>query len=278
MLTKVQVFSQREGADILSLNEAVGPEMDLIQIRNIEGLDPVKAAIATTSFGSADGAAMTGNRIDTRNIVFTLHPNPDWANWTFEALRRVLYKYFMPKSYVKMIFYTEEIPPVKIYGYVEDCQPNLFSNDPEFVISVICPDPYFMAVSPTVLSGTSYDGSTPIDYDGDIEIGIHLDIYFPLLDGPTQIKILMDDKSFIINDSEGVVNGIRRFSMNSLLGKKYIRQIDVNTGRVYNMLPYAQVGYQWPVLRPGLRTFNVIVNSPSGVDWTLTYIKRYGGL
>ena len=97
MLTKLQAYSSWESAQTLLLPDSGREETDRLQIRNIDGLNPVKGTVNTSPFGSVDGAAYTGTDIDTRNIVLTIRPNPDWDQWTIEGLRKLVYSYFMPK-------------------------------------------------------------------------------------------------------------------------------------------------------------------------------------
>ena len=50
-------------------------------------------------------------------------------------------------------FYSDDMGPVEISGIVESVEINSFSKDPEFIVSIICPDPYFTALTPTVVTG-----------------------------------------------------------------------------------------------------------------------------
>ena len=95
MLTQIKAYSSLQSAPTLYLSEIGRAESDLIQIRNIEGLDPVVASVGTAPYGASDGEAYVGSSVLSRNIVLTLHPNPDWNTWSHEALRRLLYAYFM---------------------------------------------------------------------------------------------------------------------------------------------------------------------------------------
>ena len=48
MLTEVKAYSSWQSAPTLYLSDLEEPETDLIQIRNIDGLDPVKASVNTS--------------------------------------------------------------------------------------------------------------------------------------------------------------------------------------------------------------------------------------
>ncbi|HEY7417968.1 MAG TPA: hypothetical protein VH593_22490, partial [Ktedonobacteraceae bacterium] len=179
MLTKVRAYSSWQTAEILPLDENGRIETDLLQIRDVTGLGPVDANINTSPIGSIDGESYIGSNVSSRNIVLTIRPNPDWKTWSFERLRRLLYTYFMPKMLTRLVFETDEISPVEIFGYVETFEPVIFSKDGEMQISIICPDPYFTAVEPIVVTGlSSPDGATPMEihYNGSIEAGINVQV------------------------------------------------------------------------------------------------------
>ena len=71
--------------------------------------------------------------------------------------------------------------PVEITGVVESVAVNQFSKDPELLISIICPDPYFTSVDPNVITGQSVRSGgalSSIDYNGSVESGIHVEVTF----------------------------------------------------------------------------------------------------
>ena len=281
MLTQLEAYSSWESAPVLPLSDNGREETDLIQIRNIDGLDPVKAAINTSPFGSVDGVAFTGANVPTsRNIVLTLHPNPDWNTWTYEGLRRLIYSYFMPKQLTRLVFRSNDMPPVEIYGYVEDCSVVMFSTDVEISVSIICPDPYFTAVSPTIIAGQTSDGSGKFDiqYNGSIEAGINVEVTRLLDPPPTFIAIQIGEQIVSYFRVAATVSSSMYFVMNSVPGSKYVRNVALGTGVITNLLPNLQQGSQWPTLKPGINDFSVITDTPGNQDWELTYFERFGGL
>lgn len=280
MLTKLEAYSSWLDAPTLALSDGGREETDLIQIRNITGLDPVKAAVNTAQFGSVDGAAYIGSNVPPRNIVLTLHPNPDWDLWTYESLRRLLYSYFMPKSGTRLIFYSDDMPSVSILGIVEDANVNPFSKDPEMQVSVICPDPYFTAVDATIVAGqsdTDFSSPTDIDYKGNIPAAFNVEVSRVSDPAPTSIGIQVGDPSVSYFRIAASVDSSNYFQMNSQDGNKFAQSIALNTGVITNLLSKMQSGSTWPVLQPGVNDFAVITDK--GVqDWQLTYYERYGGL
>lgn len=277
MLTKVRAYSSWQSADELLLDDAGRAETDLIQIRNITGLGPVKAAVNTSPLGSVDGDSYVGSSVGSRNIVMTLKPNPDWATWSHEELRRILNLYFMPKRLVRLVFETDEISPVEIFGYVESNEPSIFSKDGEVQISVVCPYPYFTAVNPTVITGLSTGGVVVVDYNGSIETGINVKVTQSAIAFPTLIHIQVGDPTLSSFWVTAGVDDTNYFEMSSVPGQKYARNVNTDTGIITNLLANIQQGSEWPILEPGSNDFYVATDA--GVqDWTLTYYERFGGL
>ena len=282
MLTEVKAYSSWQSAPVLSLNDNGRVETDLIQITNIDGLEPVKASVSTSPFGSVDGEAYTGSSVLGRNIVLTLHPNPNWDNWSYESLRRLIYSYFMPKRPTRLVFYSDDIIPVQISGIVESVTVNPFSKDPEIQVSIICPDPYFTALNAEVITGQSVrpDGEiAAIDYDGSVEAGIYVKVTSVSGSSPTSIGIQIGDPAITYFTVAATVSSSMYFEMSSIPMQKYVQNIDMNTGVIINLLSKitVQEGSLWPILQPGENDFSVITDA--GVqDWELTYFERFGGL
>lgn len=280
MLTKLEAYSSWLDAPTLSLSDNGVEATDLIQIRAITGLDPVKATVNTSPFGSVDGVAYTGSNVAYRNPVLTLHPNPDWNTWSYESLRRLLYRYFMPKLQTRLVFYSTDMPPVEIYGYVEDTNVNQFSKDPEIQVSIICPDPYFTAINPTIIGGQSdHDDNSPtvIQYNGDIATGINVQVSRVSDPAPAVIGIQIGDPSASYFNVAASVDVNDYFSMSSLQGNKFVRSVSLTSGVITNLLAKIQDGSDWPILQPGANNFAVITDA-GAQDFELTYYERYGGL
>jgi hypothetical protein len=282
VLTEVKAYSSWQSAPTLPLSDTGRAETDLIQIRHIEGLDPVKASVNTSPLGSVDGAAHTGSSVVTRNIVLTLHPNPNWDEWSYEGLRRLLYSYFMPKQPTRLVFYSDDMPPVEISGIVESCEVNPFNNDPELLVSIICPDPYFVALDPEIITGQSVrtDGEVAkIDYDGSIEAGIYVKVTEASGSAPTVIGLQIGDPAISYFTVTATVSSSMYFEMSSIPMQKFVQNVEIGTGVITNLLSKAEIreGSSWPILQPGEQDFSVITDQ--GVqDWELAYFERFGGL
>lgn len=277
MLTEVKAYSSWRSAPTLMLDSNGRVENDLIQIINITGLDPVKASINTSPYGSVDGSSFTGSSVLSRNIVLTLKPNPNWDTWTYEKLRRLLYSYFMPKLITRLVFHSDDMIPVEIYGVVESVSVNMFTKEPELQVSIICPDPYFTALDPTIITGVNGSVET-FDYNGSVESGMIVKVTH-VSGTPTTIGIQLGDPKVTYFGVVADVTTTKYFELSSIPMRKYVQNVNIGTGVIENLLSkvYLQEGSLWPTLQPGENEFKVITDS--GVqDYELIFYERFGGL
>lgn len=282
MLAKVEVYSEQSVDELLIGGDT--PNTALIQLRDIDGLGPVKSNIVTAPRAVHRGESLTGNSIPKRNIVLTLGYNPDWEDNTILSLRHQLYTYFMTGAWVKLRFFSVTLPTTDIEGYVESFEPNIFSKDPEIQISVICPQPDFVDIESTVIEGFTNDTAEEIDYIGTVSTGFHLEIVKPPssseVTGPIEIinlDALEASEIFVVdwaNDDE--LDLTVEFS--SVQGQKFVRGTDA-LDEVFNLLKYKTETSKWPEFKFGTNTFSVETPIDFGSHaWTLTYYNRFGGL
>lgn len=118
------------------------PEVSGFLIKSVTGLGPVKANVNTTEVVTNDGSMFNSARLSQRNIVFQLAFVDTVYGETIEDIRQKSYKYFSAKKSVEIVIETDN-RYVKIKGYVESNEPDIFSSQEGTQISIICPDPYF---------------------------------------------------------------------------------------------------------------------------------------
>ena len=278
MLTEVKAYSSWRSAPTLLLDPNGRVESDLIQIRNIDGLDPVKASVNTSPYGSVDGTSYTGSSVLNRNIVLTLKPHPDWDTWTYESLRRLLYSYFMPKLVTRLVFYSDDMIPVEILGIVENVSVNMFSKEPELIVSIVCPDPYFTALEPTVYTGQNGDLRT-FNYEGTVDSGMIIKVSAASGGAPTTIGIQLGDPKVTYFGVIATVSTSKYFEVSSIPMRKYVQNVNVGSGVIENLLSrvYTQEGSLWPILQPGENEFKIVTDA--GIqDYELIFYERFGGL
>lgn len=281
-ITLVEVFTPQVISPTLPISGGT-VKSDPIQIHDIDGLGPVNATVNTTQYGSLDGAYYNGSDIGQRNIVLTVGFNPDFVTYTIEQLRAILYKYFMPKNQVTLKFTSSNMAQVQISGYVESITPNIFSKDPELQVSIICPDPSFVATTATVITGSTIalpDGTpTVVNYQGSLPTGFMLEVVQASATAmsPGELRVINENPAetlFIIN---ATVDATHLFRLGTVSGNKFVQTVTISTGAALSILGNQVDGSAWVQLAPGANKFRVATADP-GQTWTLTYYEKYGGL
>lgn len=258
------------------------PSDDPVVLRGIDGLGPVKAEITTTPSGTSRGATYQGSSTGGRNIVLALGLNPDWMTQTVSNLRQLLYRYFMTEQWVKLRFYSDELPTTDIEGYVESFEPNIFSQDPEIQVSIINPKPDFVEIDATIYRGVVGDGTDQmvVDYVGTVSTGIEIrvdrSIELPAYSGPLTIRVENSDGIQEIAVDPVTVDTTRSYKMSSVQGQKRVQTESlISPDDVINLLKVKNG--DWPVLQPGENLVSVLAAAPGQV-WTLAFFNRFGGL
>jgi hypothetical protein len=281
VVTKVVATTEDGLFPNLTFNLVPEVETDLYEIRNIDGLGPVKADINTSPLGSIDGESYAGSSVGGRNIVLTIGLKPDWLGWSPEALRRKLDNYFMPKKRIALLIDTESLSGMYIRGYVESNEPNIFSKDPEIQISIICPEPYFRDSFATLLNGTTTDDDIGINYTGTVDAGMQVGVGDHGDTGPFpgQVRIFSGGKLMTVT-KPGLLGSNMGVGMSSLPGLKYI----INQAHLIpgppdaSLLQYMTLSAGvWPKFHPGIQSFFVTTDVGS-FSWYLSYFKLYGSL
>lgn len=282
MITKVEAFSQQPDAPELPLGGFM-PSDDPVYIRGLDGIGPVKATITTTPL-SERGEAYQGSSTPKRNIVLTLGLSPDWAgNQTMASLRHILYRYFMPEQWCKLRFYSDELPRADIEGYVEGFEPNIFSEDPEIQISIICPNPDFIEPDATILKGVVDDGTieTVFEYLGTLDTGFELrvdrTIENPSYTGGLDITLTAERKDQLFRVTPVTIDTAKYFKLTTVRGRKRVQSIAEVDGAASNLLGNLDAISVWPVIKPGENVFKIDA-AENGQAWTLAYFTKLGGL
>ena len=283
VITKMEAYSQWASAPELPLGTNLMPSDDPIQVRNIDGIGPVKAEVVTNDDATDRGEVYQGSSTPKRNIVLTLGLNPDWVDQTISSLRQMLYAYFMPEQWTKLRFFTDDIPTVDIEGYVESFEPNIFSQDPEIQVSIICPKPDFLDADATTITGVVDNGTieSVFNYIGTVATGFELKIESAEANPDYTGNLIIVTKSPVLPQTFEVdnvtVNIAKYFKLNSVAGSKRVQNIAVADGTLTNLLDRKTDASVWPKLNPGENVITVSA-AESGQAWTLAYFNRFGGL
>lgn len=106
-------------------------------VTSITGLTRPATTVNTTTGGVIDGTFFNSARVEQRNIVITIVINGD-----IEMTRQRLYRIFPVKTKCT-IFFENKAKNVKIDGYVELLDGDLFTERQTIQVSIICPRPFF---------------------------------------------------------------------------------------------------------------------------------------
>jgi len=246
-------------------------------VERIDGLDPVKATLVSSSFAAMDGSQYQSSRRENRNILLRLALEPDYSTTSVRDLRKLLSSFFMPKEQVGLRFYTTDDPPVDIWGRVEDFNSPLFVSEPKVDISILCFDPDFVETTPIELSGNTVSDSTEtlIEYKGTIETGFVFELNLDRsLSEFTIYHRLPDDtiRTMEINASLEIGDVLR---ISTVVGSK---GVTLTRGGVESSLLYAlSPQSSWLELFPGNNYFRVYATGDE-IPYELTYSVRHGGL
>lgn len=112
-------------------------------ITEIEGLGPVKATVNMTQLATADGDIFNSKRLQGRNIV--IKARFTYAD-TIEEARLLSYKYFPIGHKVTFLIRTDN-RVAETEGYVESNEPEIFSDESDVQISILCESPFFLSAS-----------------------------------------------------------------------------------------------------------------------------------
>ena len=258
-------------------------------VKEIEGLDPVKATLTSTPFANLDGAQFQSSRREPRNIVIHLELRPDYALGSVKDLRDRLYDFFMPKSNIRLDLYTlnkfdlnplTQTQDLTIDATVESLTSALFTKEPTVDVSLMCYDPNF--TDPTSVTITGLTGPDPLTlfYEGSVETGV---IFHFLPNRSISSFQLLHEYWDAINN-QTVVNSIT-IAIDIVNGDAVTytstpekKGVVLNHSGVVTPILYAMsVPFKWIELQPGYNYIWVQVPGDP-VPYEIQYFKKYGGL
>lgn len=273
MLTKVEIRTSLGMLLVLPLQEITNGYI----IEDIEGLDPVKATIASSNFAQLDGAQYQSSRRETRNIILTVGLEPDYVTTSVRDLRINLYNYFMPKRLISLRFFMSEGLTVDISARVESFETPLFTKEPQVKISLLCFDPDFVELESIEIDGDTVSDSSEflIEYNGTTETGIKFILNVDRILTEFTIYHRPADDQVRTLDISAALEADDVLTINTMVGSKAVTLLrDATLSSVlYGMTPQSN----WIELQPGdnyLRVYAV----GAAIPFTIEYTPRYGGL
>jgi Phage tail protein len=283
VVTAVEVHSAQSYVPKLTFPVGDPGPSSLFHVRGIDGLEPVDAVVNSIGYGSIDGEAYNGSHTGKRNIVISLGLSTARGGASVDEARNLLYAYLMPKLEVTLLFRRDFGEPVNIKGYVEKLTPNRFAQDPTMQVSIICPQPDFIGLTPTQLFGLA--GKNPKD----IEFIYSGNIIAPLQFSLSMDNLLYEGRVIVQNRTVSSI-GYRGFEVSSIFEAGDYIWLESTPGSkvVENRLP-TQVSFNllsrmtpesvWPYLAPGANRMRVLTPSSNHKrPWAIYFWPRFGGI
>lgn len=257
-----------------------------IVVKEIAGLDPVKATLVSSSFANQDGEQYHSSRREARNIKMTLEFDPDWATMSVREIRNRLYEFFMPKSEVGLRF---RFAPgltldsifddlvVDILGRVESFETPLFSKEPAVDISLLCFDPDFYDPNPVTVEGFSTSGSleSTINYAGTVETGIVFKLFVDRTLSEFSIYHRPPDGTMRTIDFSNPLVAGDVVTISTIVGAKEVvrTRSGLDTPILYAITPQSH----WLEFQSGENHIRVYAEG-ADIPYTIEYTTKYGGL
>lgn len=283
MLLKALTVTNSQGS-VLDL--PVDDPSSVFKVNKIEGLDPVKATLVSSSFANMDGEQYHSSRREARNIKVSLGLRPDYTSMDAKGLRDILYPYFMPKTESLLTFhmfdrfatdFLLQALNLDIYGRVETFDAALFTKEPTVDISLMCFNPDFYDPNKVTFNGMTVADLTDtiLSYDGSVDTGV----VFTLrpdrdVDEFTIFHRPSDQTLKTIDFAAPLVAG-DVLAISSVFGSKSVvlTHAGVELSLLYGLSPQAA----WLNLQPGDNSIRVYANG-APVPFTIEYTNKYGGL
>lgn len=277
MLTLVEVRNTQGALLSLPMDDVSGG----YSVEDIPGLGPVKATIVSSSYAGQDGAQFHNVRREERNIVLQLGLEPDYVFTSVWDLRQRLYNFFMTKSKVDLTFYDSSGLVVNISGWVETCDPAIFSDTPGVAVSILCLDSDFVEPNPTQLSWTTSSNTTDevgrlfIPYQGTVETGVQLVLNVDRALTEFTIYHRTPDGNSASTDIAATLGAGDVVTLNTVVGTKGLSLTRAGTPSSLLYAKSPQSG--WIELVKGDNYIRVYAVG-AAIPYTVTYTTRHGGL
>lgn len=277
MLQMLEVVTERGETLDLPLED---PQEGYV-IQDIEGLDPVKATIVSSSFANIDGVQYQSSRREGRTVIIKLDLKPDYISTTVRALRTRLYGYFMPKSNVLMRFTIEGEGVVEIYGRVESFVSPIFVKEPFAHITLLCEDSDFIDPTPVIFNGVTNDTGeeSELVYNGSVETGFKLTLTVDRALNSFTMNHRAGDGMFATLDFIHVLQAGDTVEISTVTGDKYAHFTRVSEGTTFEgSILYAVAPHSsWINLFPGINHIRIYAEG-LGIPYTIEYTNKIGGL
>ena len=256
-------------------------------IKKVEGLGPVKGNINTSDEANGNGGIYISSKKEPRNIIITLALKQFSSTTNPEKTRQSIYRTFQIGKLVTLLITTDN-RTVTCVGYTESCEPDIFSDNQDVAISIICPDPVLYDTTERSYSGSwnatnkVYD-LAPFSY-GDCPVGFKMAIQVTgtglgnfLL---TETKTGRVMSIYTGSASIGGKTGIQAGDLITIITKRGEKAITLKRGGVeYSIINLIQDGSSWFEARYGAVPFTLSTGSTSNnASVKMTWYDAFEGV
>lgn len=229
--------------------DGVDPD-EIIIIQSISGLDPADVTLFTGDF-SRDGGYYQGRRSGTRNVVFNLKLNPNYADdIEVSDIREMLYAMFFEPSedgdQLQVTLKDDRKPDRYFFGATEKMPSDIFSRDTKAQVSMLCVDPFLKSVDAYNFVDAVGWTSLGVEYEGSAKTGLIMEFKVktatPVMNLEIGLTKMTLTKAFALNDE---------IEINTIPGERYIRHNGVD------IMAALTSGPDWVRLRKGTNDLKV---------------------
>lgn len=142
-IKKLYITSMNPSEYILNLDMGRSGEWQGLTVFSMDGLGPPKATVDGVGGPNIDGILVTSVKTDARHMMLTLAVVP-YAFGTEEEAKQKIYDAFPIKQEITVRIETWDDKDVYIMAIVESVEMNIFAKTENAVISLYCPEPYFL--------------------------------------------------------------------------------------------------------------------------------------
>lgn len=246
-------------------------------VKKIDGLGPVKSEVALLDNPVEAGKTFMNARDVSRNIVLTVGFEPDFATGSSaEGLRRAMYAVLPPSTPIELVFTDSVLGALTIQGYVETHEPNIFAQDPEVQISIICPFPYFKDSAGLQTVSLPNTSTFDINYTGNVPVGFIFDCDVTASGSRIYLANLPVDNFGYVNAIFNFVSG-DHYQFSSVPGSRHVQY--TRAASTTDIIGYLSGSLTKLKLQPGMNHFSMSSFGAAPTNnRTLKYEKLYGSL